>query len=67
MANNRLAVSVGNFSSVSWMNGRYGSICDRRAVSRQAGLHHNSHHRAAVYVQLARDGADAPLLDMVIA
>ncbi len=38
----------------------------RRTGSRQAGLGQHPHYGAMVHVQLAGDGADAPLLDMVI-
>jgi len=39
----------------------------RRIGSGQAGLGQHSRHRAMVHVQLTRDGADAPFLDMMIA
>ena len=62
------AVSVGNLASVSRMNGRYGSMrlgrsgepCTGAPV---AGEH--APHGVAMHVQLARDGAHAPLLDRV--
>jgi hypothetical protein len=39
----------------------------RRIGSGQAGLGQHPHHRAMVHVQLTRDRADAPLLDVMIA
>ena len=70
MANRRLAVSVGNFSSVC-ADERQIRI-DLRAARRrtdpgQAGLRQHPRHRGVMHVQLAGDGADAPLLDVVVA